>query len=62
MASAKFENQLHLQPLPLKGHATEQNSMNKDIINRMSSCIKMLSDGKTRQIFLVAPKVLAKTS
>ena len=62
MAGAEFVNQVHLQPLPLRGHATEQNSTNKDILNRMSSCVKLLSDGKTRQIFLDAPKVLAKTS
>jgi len=57
MTDAEFEN----QALSLEGHAAEQNSTNKDIVNRMSSCVKMLSDGKTRQVFLDAPKVLAET-
>ena len=56
MTGGEFENQAQLQPLLLGGHAAEQNSTNKDIVNRMSSCVKMLSDGKTRQVFLDALK------
>ena len=59
MTGAESENQAHLQPLPLRGQATEQNSTNKDINNRMSSCVKLISDGKTRKIFLDVLKVLA---
>ena len=44
MTGAKFENQAHLQPLPLGGHAAEQISTNKDVINRVFSCVQMLSD------------------
>ena len=61
MTCAEFENQAQLQPLPLGGRAAEQNSTNKDITNRISSCFKMFSDGKTGQIFLDAPKVVAET-
>ena len=61
MTGAKFENQAHLQPLPLRGQATEQNSTNKDINSRMSSCVKLIIDSKTRKIFLDVQKVLAKT-
>ena len=53
MTGAKSENQSHLQSLPLRGQATEQNSTNKDINNRMSSCLKLISDGKTRRFFLM---------
>ena len=41
-----------------RSHRRAKTSTNKDNINRMSSCVKMLSDGKTRQVFLDAPKVL----
>ena len=59
MTGAEFENQAHLQPLPLRGQETEQNSMNKDINNRMSNCVKLISDSKTRKIFLDVLTVLA---
>ena len=59
ITGAEFENQAHLQSLPLRGQETEQNSMNKDINNRMSSCVKLISDGKTRKIFLDVLTVLA---
>ena len=59
ITGAEFENQAHLQPLPLRGQETEQNSMNKDVNNRMSNCVKLISGGKTRKIFLDVLTVLA---
>ena len=61
MSGTEFENQAQLQPLPLGVHAEEKTSRNKDIVNRMSARVKMLSDGKTRQVFLDVLKVLAET-
>ena len=47
MTGAEFENQVHLQPLLLGGRAAQQNSTNVGIVNRISSCVIMLSDWTT---------------
>ena len=57
MNGAEFENQSsHWVFTP-----QSKISPKKDIVNRMASCLKMLSVQKARQVFLDASKMLAKT-
>ena len=57
MTGAEFEN----QSLSLGFYAAKQTFPKKDIVNKIASCLKMLSVQKARQVFLDASKMLAKT-